>query len=129
MSQLAPHDLPETSLISTVTLAELSAAPLVTDDLLERSRRQAVLQLAEQDYELVPFDAACARAFGQVSTDLRRAGRKSSARTLDAMIAATAITLDIPVYTRNPRDFDRIRRLRVHRLEQHLPPPAGGPVG
>ena len=108
-----PDILPAELLITTVTLAELSAGPLVAADDRERSVRQAHLQQAEADFEPLPFDAPAARAFGQVAASLRRAGRKPAARAYDAMIAAIAIANDLPVYTCNPDDFTGIEGLQV----------------
>jgi tRNA(fMet)-specific endonuclease VapC len=105
--------LPAEPLISAVTLAELSVGPLVTVDRRERAARQAHLQQAEADFQPRPFDADAARAFGRVAACLRRAGRKSSARTYDAMIAATALANDLPLYTCNPADFSGIDDLHV----------------
>jgi len=105
--------LPVEPLISAVTLAELSVGPLVTDDVVERGARQAHLQQAEADFEPIPFDASAARAFGAVAASLRRAGRKSSARSYDAMIAATAVSHKLPIYTCNPSDFAGIDGLDV----------------
>jgi tRNA(fMet)-specific endonuclease VapC len=105
--------LPSEPLITTVTLAELSVGPLVTDDDSERAVRQAHLQQAEADFDPLPFDTGAARAFGRVAASLRRSGRKSSARTYDAMIAATAVANDLPVYTCNPADFSGIDGLEV----------------
>jgi tRNA(fMet)-specific endonuclease VapC len=105
--------LPDTSLITAVTLAELSVGPLVARDQTERSNRQARLQQVEADFEPIPFDANAARAFGRVSASLRRAGRKPSARAFDAMIAAIAIANDLPLYTCNPADFAGIDGLSV----------------
>jgi predicted nucleic acid-binding protein len=105
--------LPGEPLITAVTLAELSVGPLVTDDESERVARQAHLQQAEADFEPLAFDAAAARAFGAVAASLRRSGRKASARAYDAMIAATAIANDLPIYTCNPTDFDGIEGLKV----------------
>lgn len=114
MTQLDdPRALPEEPVISAVTLAELAVGPLVADDELERARRQVHLQQAEADFVPLPFDAAAARAFGGVAASLRRAGRKATARTPDAMIAATALANGLPVYTCNPRDFEGIEGLRV----------------
>jgi predicted nucleic acid-binding protein len=48
-----------------------------------------------------------------VSASLRRAGRKTTTRTYDAMIAATALANDLPVYTCNPTDFSDIDGLDV----------------
>jgi tRNA(fMet)-specific endonuclease VapC len=105
--------LPTEPLITTMTLAELSVGPLVTEDDQERAARQAHLQQAETDFDPLPFDAAAARAFGRVAASLRRAGRKTTARTYDAMIAAIAVAGDLPVYTCNPNDFSGIDDLDV----------------
>jgi tRNA(fMet)-specific endonuclease VapC len=105
--------LPDAAFITAVTLAELSVGPLLanTDD--ERVARQAHLQAAEADFDPLPFDAAAARAFGGVAASLRRSGRKPTARAYDAMIAATAVAADLPVYTCNPSDFIGIDGLEV----------------
>jgi tRNA(fMet)-specific endonuclease VapC len=108
-----PAQLPAEPVITAVTLAELSVGPLVAGDARERAARQAHLQQAEADFDPLPFDAAAARAFGQVAASLRRAGRKTSARAYDAMIAATAIAHDLPIYTCKPADFAGIDGLDV----------------
>jgi tRNA(fMet)-specific endonuclease VapC len=105
--------LPAWPCISAVTLAELSVGPLVAADDRARAERQAVLQQAESDFVPVPFDAASARAFGQVAASLRRSGRKHTARAYDAMIAATALSRGLPVHTCNPSDFAGIDGLTV----------------
>lgn len=110
-------ELPDEPVISAVTLAELSVGPLVSNDERERERRQAQLQLAEASFQPIPFDAAAARAFGRVSASLRRSGRKTTARAFDAMIAATALAHDLPVYTCNARDFIGIEGLTVVPVE------------
>jgi predicted nucleic acid-binding protein len=74
----------------------------------ERAARQAVLQQAEADFEALPFDAGAARAFGRVAASIRGAGRKVQARAYDAMIAATAVANELPLYTVNPTDFAEI---------------------
>jgi tRNA(fMet)-specific endonuclease VapC len=96
-----------------VTLAELSVGPLVAKEENERVARQAQLQQAEADFEPLPFDADAARAFGGVAASLRRAGGKTTARPYDAMIAATAVANDLPLYTCNPADFNNIDGLEV----------------
>ena len=105
LGQLVASDLPDEPVITSVTLAELSVGPLVAKDEHERAARQARLQQAEADFEPLPFDAQAARSFGSVAASLRRSGRKVQARAFDAMIAATAIANDLPVYTVNPTDF------------------------
>jgi tRNA(fMet)-specific endonuclease VapC len=116
-----PAALPAEPLITAVTLAELTVGPLAAADDVERAARQAHVQQAEADFDPLPFDAAAARAFGQVAASLRRAGRKPAARTYDAMIAATALSQQLPVYTCNPHDFTRIDGLTV--VPVPVPPP------
>ena len=105
--------LPDDSAITSVTLAELAVGPLVAGNDQERAARQAHLQQAEDDFDVLPFDAAAARAFGGVAASLRAAGRKPAARAYDALIAATAIANDLPVFTCNPADFAGIDGLTV----------------
>ncbi len=112
--------MPQEPLITAITLAELSVGPLVARDEQERAARQAHLQQAESDFEPLAFDAAAARVFGRVAASLRRAGRKPAARAYDAMIAATAIAADLPIYTCNPDDFTGIDGLEVVALP--IPP-------
>ncbi len=113
--------LPVEPVITAVTLAELSVGPLVAADEQERAARQAHLQQAEADFDPLPFDAGAARAFGRVAASLRRAGRKTTARAYDAMIAATAIANDLPLYTCNPSDFAGIVDLQLKPVP--VPPP------
>jgi len=108
-----PEVLPEIGCICAVTIAELSAGPLLTDDPDERARRQGHLQQAEADFDPIPVDAAAARAFGRVAQAMRGRGRKVRARGFDALIAAVALAHDLPVHTANPDDFQGIPGLHV----------------
>jgi len=108
-----PAALPAEPMITTVTLAELSAGPLVARNDQERAARQAHLQQAEADFDPLPFDRAAARSFGQVAASLRQSGRKTTARAFDALIAATALANHLPVYTCNAADFEGIDGLDV----------------
>lgn len=105
--------LPDEPLITAITLAELTVGPLVAASDEERAARQAHLQQAEADFDPLPFDANAARAFGRVAAALRRRGRKATARSYDAMIAATAIANELPLYTSNAADFRDIDGLEV----------------
>lgn len=106
--------LPNEPLICTITLAELSVGPLVAQTADERAARQGHLQQAEADFDPLAFDAAAARAFGRVASSLRDHGRKPAARAFDALIAAVAVSRELPVYTCNPQDFRGIDGLVVH---------------
>ena len=105
LGRLTEAELPDEPVITAVTLAELSVGPLVATGRKERAARQAVLQQAEADFEPLAFDADAARAFGRVAASLRSAGRKVQPRAYDAMIASTAISNQLPLYTVNPSDF------------------------
>lgn len=109
--------LPDDCVISAITLAELSVGPHVAGSENERAARQAHLQQAEADFEVLPFDAASARAFGTVAASLRAAGRKPAARAYDALIAATAIANELPLFTCNPSDFVGVDRLDVRAVD------------
>lgn len=109
-----PSELPTESAISAVTLAELSVGPHVAHNDTERSARQQHLQQAEADFEILPFDAHSARAFGAVAAALRASGRKPAARAYDALIAASAVAHGLPLYTCNPDDFTGIPQLDLH---------------
>ena len=108
-----PSVLPDEPMITAITLAELTVGPLVATTDQERAARQAHLQQAESDFDALPFDASAARAFGRVAASLRQSGRKTAARSYDAMIAATALAHALPVYTCNPDDFAGIDGLEV----------------
>jgi tRNA(fMet)-specific endonuclease VapC len=118
-----PSTLPNHPLITAVTLAELSVGPLVARNGKVRAARQAHLQQAEADFDPLPFDSDAARAFGRVAASLRRSGRKTGARSYDAMIAACAIANDLPVYTCNPADFAGIDELTVVAVPHPAAPP------
>ena len=108
-----PGQLPDEPCVTAVTIAELSVGPLVARSDVERANRQAVLQQAMSDFEPLPFDAAAAAAFGRVAAALRASGRKRRARAFDALIAATALSQGLPVFTASPDDFDGIPDLEV----------------
>lgn len=105
--------LPVVSVITTITLAELSVGPLTAKSDVERARRLVHLQQAAASFHPLPFDVDAARAFGTVAASLRQVGRKIESRQIDAMIAAIALANDLPVYTCNPRDFEGIDGLEV----------------
>lgn len=71
----------DATLITAVTLAELSVGPLVATEERERVARQTRLQQAEADFKSLLFDADAARAFVSVASSLRRTGRKATVRT------------------------------------------------
>jgi predicted nucleic acid-binding protein len=106
LERIAAADLPMEIAISAMTLAELAAGPHATSDPPERARRQDRLQRAEATFEPLPVDAGVARAYGRVYAAIAASGREARGRrTVDLLIAATALAAGLPLYTRNPADF------------------------
>jgi predicted nucleic acid-binding protein len=108
--------LPAEIAIAAITLAELAAGPHATADPTERARRQQRLQLVEATFDAIPFDSAAARAYGRVYAEVAAARRKARGRrAVDLLTAATAVGAGLPLYTRNPTDFDGLGTvLKVH---------------
>ncbi len=112
LGQIDPVDLPAEIAISGVTLAELAAGPHATPDPEERARRQDRLQRTEATFECLPVDEAVARAYGRVYAAVAASGRKARGRrAFDLLIAATALARELPLYTRNPGDFQELGTL------------------
>ena len=104
--------LPVAVAVSAVTMAELAAGPHATSDPDERGRRQDRLQRAEATFEPLPFDGNAARAYGRIFAAVISRGRKArGARAVDLLIAATALAAELPLYTRNPDDFQGLEGL------------------
>lgn len=103
---LEPSALPMQNAISAITLAELAAGPHVAAGPDERARRQDILQRAEVGFDVLPFDANAARAYGRVVAAVVASGRKArGGRALDLLLAAAALSAGLPLYTRNGEDF------------------------
>jgi hypothetical protein len=100
-----PSDLPVDTAITAITMAELAAGPLATEDPAERARRQDRLLRTEALFDPLPFDADAARAFGSVFSAVRASGRQTRGRAMDLLIASIAVAHGLPLYTRNPFDF------------------------
>lgn len=108
----AASSLPDEGAISTLSLAELAAGPHAVRVAAERARRQQRIQWAEASFEALPFDDACARAYGSVFAAVANAGRKPrGGRAVDLLIAATAVAHSLPLYTHNARDFAALESL------------------
>ena len=104
--------LPEEGRVSLITVSELRLGVLMADDSAIRAQRMRTLSAVEELDALVIDDAA-ARAFAEIVADGRRRGRRP--RVLDALIGATAVSNDIPVYTRDS-DFEDMAGVTVVRV-------------
>jgi predicted nucleic acid-binding protein len=106
LDRLDASVLPVEVAISSITLAELAAGPHATSDADERGRRQDRLQRVEAAFDPLPFDADAARAYGRVFATVMATGQKARGRrAVDLLIAAAALSAELPLYTRNGADF------------------------
>lgn len=109
--------LPDESAIAAITLAELAAGPHATEDKDERARRQDRLQWATSTWDPLPFDGDAARMYGRMFAAARAAGQTSRSRLADLLIASTAAANGLPLYTRNPSDFEALKAIiRIVRI-------------
>jgi hypothetical protein len=110
LEQLEATQLPLELAVSAITMAELAAGPHATSDADERARRQDRLQRAEAAFDPLPFDGEAARAYGRIyAAEVARGRKARGARALDLLIAATACVAGLPIYTRNPGDFNGLQ--------------------
>ena len=105
-------DLPDDGLISVITVAELRIGVLVARDPTIRAQRMRTLTRLEA-LEPLPVDDDVAREFAEIVAEARR--DRLRPKILDALIAATARSLDVAVYTQDA-DFDRMPGVRVVRV-------------
>lgn len=106
-----PAQLPLSTAIASITLAELAAGPHATGDPVERGPEAGSPAMGGSDLGTLPFDAECARAYGRLYATLRASGRPPRTRVADLLIAATALAYGLPLYTRNPDDLQVLRPL------------------
>ena len=104
--------------ISAASLAELHFGVLVADSGDERARRSQRLGVIEATFDPLPVDAAVAREWGRLAAAVVSRGGKPRRRALDLVIAATANVHQVPLLTRNPKDFALISDL----VETQAPP-------
>ena len=105
--------LPDEMAISTITVCELAAGPLLADTPLEAARRQSRLQEVESALEPIPFDVRATRSYGLIVVAVVGQGRAPRRRFADLLIAATAHCNGLDLYTRNHADFAGLEGL-VH---------------
>jgi predicted nucleic acid-binding protein len=102
---LDPANLPEALEITAVTLAELQQGVAIARDAVSRAARVEKLSAAVTQFEALPFDLQAASRFGTLAALTVASGRDPRPRRMDLMIAAIASVNDLPLYTRNAKDF------------------------
>lgn len=112
LSLEAVEALPERSLISTISVAELAAGLVATPDPIEKARRSQVFAFITSVFVApLPFDLAAAKAYQHVfgTTRLFRLNHRS--RQADLFIAAIALAHGLPLHTRNLKDVRHLTSL------------------
>ncbi len=104
-SAVAAHT--STAAVSTITLAELSYGLHTADPLVNAAREQRYHWITTT-FDPIPFDTRAARIYGALCATVRAVGRDPRPRRFDLLIAAVAVSLDIPLITRNEADFTGI---------------------
>lgn len=103
--------LPDEACISVVSLAELHFGVLRAKDDITRQLRLRRLGAIEATIPAIGIDAAIARAYASVADAVALAGRSPRPRSMDLWIAATALTQNLPLFTRNEDDFKGLTSL------------------
>lgn len=105
--------LPDEAAISVMTLGELHLGVLVARDPASRAKRLRTLTEVERRFDALPVDDTVARRFAEIAAEARRLGRRP--QVVDTLIAATAATHGIPVFTQDA-DFEAIPGVEVVRV-------------
>ena len=105
LERLAVDQLPAELLISTISLAELSAGVHSAVDAGERARRVLRVQRVEATFSPLPFDVEAARQYGIIAAEVIAMGRRPRGRGADLMIASIAAANQLPLFTAKPADF------------------------
>ena len=101
--------LPEELAVSVITIGELRAGVLAAADVETRARRLATLTQA-LTVQPIPVDDQVAGAWAKLRILLRDCGRRMPVN--DSWIAATAMSLGIPVVTQD-EDYVEVSGLSV----------------
>jgi predicted nucleic acid-binding protein len=109
---LAQIELPDELAISVITVGELRAGVLAAPDIRTRDLRLATLTEALA-FDAVPIDRTVAEAWALLRILLRDGGLKMPVN--DSWIAATAMTLGVPVVTQDD-DYVEIGGLSIIRV-------------
>jgi len=102
--------LPDEAAISVMTIADLHVGVLLARGQRVRAQRLRTLARVERAFEPLPVDDLVARVFAEIVAEARRNRRQP--RVVDALIAATAVAHDLPLYSQD-RDFGLMARVEL----------------
>jgi len=105
-AQLTAH-APSEICLSSISLSELRFGA----DKRRSKRLHGLIDTFTATIEVVPFDAAAATLFGRVCAALESRGTPIG--TLDTLIAAHAVSLNLVLVTNNTKHFKQVRGLKT----------------
>jgi predicted nucleic acid-binding protein len=97
--------------ITFVTIGELWQGAIKAN--WSESRRKRLQDYLQKKYVVLPYDGRVAYVWGHLSGTARRRRRPPKIPVNDYWIAATCLTRELPLVTRNTKDFERIGRLTL----------------
>ncbi len=96
--------------ISVITLAELEYG---VEKSSSQERNKKALDKFLLPLEVAEFDNDAAACYGKIRAGLEKRGKPIG--SLDMLIGATAVSLDIPLVTNNVSEFRRIPGLKIQK--------------
>ena len=94
--------------ISVITLAELEYGVAKSS---RPARNREALEQFVSPLEVAPFDRVATAAYGRLRATLEKKGRPIG--SMDLLIAAHAVSLDVRLITHNVREFGTVPGLRI----------------
>ena len=94
--------------MSVITLAELEYGVAKSS---RPARNRAALEQFVSPLEVVSFDREATAVYGRVRTILEKKGQPIG--SMDLLIAAHAISLDVQLITHNVKEFGKVPGLRI----------------
>ena len=94
--------------ISSITVAELKFGVQKSQSV--EKNQQALIQFL-LPLTIAKFDPAAANVYGEIRAKLEKQGTPIG--SLDTLIAAHALSLDLTLITNNVREFDRVPNLKL----------------
>lgn len=108
---LSPWDI----CISSITVAELKYGVYKSQN--QQQNNNALIQFL-LPLEIIHFDEKAAEIYGQIRTDLEKKGQVIG--SMDMLIAAQTLALDLTLVTNNTKEFARIPNLKLENWTEKL---------
>lgn len=93
--------------VTSISAAELFEGAFLYKDQEEIKRVESLLR----SFEILPFDLAAAKKFGELNRNLRQIGKPTELR--DHLIASIVLVHGLTLITQNKKDFENIKGLKI----------------